>query len=273
MSLQCSAVGEGVALGRWTAVAEGRREHGHGPAGRLMAADRGLREAVGRDRNGRVSSPRPSTLTRPCLWTRPASRRVSGVTTGAVEGLEGVEVDDHVLDAERVLEPLELRDALLQGQLAALEAGLDVACGPSGPWCRGRRSCRPCRRCHGRPGAGPWTNPPVRSDHGPSSGNFLRAGTCSAPSGATSTVIRWGTRAIMPRISGRSGRTLDCPMPRSPRARRVPRCLGLVPMPERTWVIDEELFGQHLRPGITPPRWERGGRARSPGRPAARPLG
>src|SRR5204863_8533716 len=29
----------------------------------------------------RLSSPRPSTLTRPCLWTRPLARRVSGVTS------------------------------------------------------------------------------------------------------------------------------------------------------------------------------------------------
>ena len=40
----------------------------------------------------------------------------------------------------------------------------------------------------------------------------------------------------MPRISGRSGSTLDWPMPRRPRARSVPRCLGLVLMELRVWV-------------------------------------
>src|SRR5580700_10001656 len=40
----------------------------------------------------------------------------------------------------------------------------------------------------------------------------------------------------MPRISGRSGSTFFWPIPRRPRARSVPRCLGLVPIAERTWV-------------------------------------
>src|SRR5271166_173929 len=50
------------------------------------------------------------------------------------------------------------------------------------------------------------------------------------------TSTRWGTRAIIPRISGRSGSRLDRPIPRRPRARRVPRCLGFTPIAERTWV-------------------------------------
>src|SRR5204863_488884 len=47
----------------------------------------------------------------------------------ALDGLQMVEVHDHVLDPERVLEPLQLGDALGEGQLAALEPGLDVVAG------------------------------------------------------------------------------------------------------------------------------------------------
>ena len=50
------------------------------------------------------------------------------------------------------------------------------------------------------------------------------------------TVMRCGTRAIMPRISGRSGSVLVLPIRPRPRARSVPRVLGLEPIPERTWV-------------------------------------
>src|SRR6185295_12402912 len=48
--------------------------------------------------------------------------------------------------------------------------------------------------------------------------------------------MRWGTRAIIPRISGRSGNTFVCPMPRSPSARSVPRCLGFVLIDDFTCV-------------------------------------
>ena len=82
-----------------------------------------------------------------------------GVDHVALEAFQGIEVDHVVFHPERVLEALQLRDALLERELAALEAGLDVVAGALGPWCRGRRSCRPCRRYRGRPAAGPWSNP------------------------------------------------------------------------------------------------------------------
>ena len=87
-----------------------------------------LREAVRPHRERLVSSPRPSTLTRPRLATRPCARSVSGVDLGAgVERLERVEVHDVVLDPERVLEALGLRRAAVQRRLATLEPGRHVA--------------------------------------------------------------------------------------------------------------------------------------------------
>ena len=50
----------------------------------------------------------------------------------------------------------------------------------------------------------------------------------------SSTVTRCGTRATIPRISGRSGTTLLEPILVRPSARIVPRCLGLMPIRERT---------------------------------------
>src|SRR5262249_35049257 len=68
----------------------------------------------------------------------------------------------------------------------------------------------------------------------------------ASPAPTSSTVIRCGTRAIMPRISGRSGSTWLWPMRPRPRARSVPRCLGLVPIDDFTWVT--------LSSAITRPR-------------------
>src|ERR1700678_1815854 len=45
---------------------------------------------------------------------------------GAVQAFQGVQVDHRVLDPEGVLEALQLRDPLSQGQLASLETGLGV---------------------------------------------------------------------------------------------------------------------------------------------------
>src|SRR6185295_16126513 len=52
-----------------------------------------------------------------------------GRDVGALELGQGVEVHHHVLHAERVLEALQLGDALLEGELTALESGLDVVPG------------------------------------------------------------------------------------------------------------------------------------------------
>ena len=79
----------------------------------------------------RVSSPRASTLTKSPLRTRPWSTSTSGrcATDCAASSLERVEVDGRVLDAERVVEPLQLRHALLERHLAALEAAGDLVAG------------------------------------------------------------------------------------------------------------------------------------------------
>ena len=53
----------------------------------------------------------------------------------------------------------------------------------------------------------------------------------------SSTSTRCGTRATMPRISGRSGSSTVWLIRRRPSARMVPRCFGLVPIVERTWVM------------------------------------
>ena len=77
----------------------------------------------------RVSSPRPSTLTRAPLWVRPLACSVVGRDLVEAGRLEDVEVDGLVLDAERVVEALQLRDPHVQRHLAALEAGGDGAAG------------------------------------------------------------------------------------------------------------------------------------------------
>src|SRR5690606_35139639 len=64
-------------------------------------------------------------------------------------------------------------------------------------------------------------------------GSRLQAGDLDGHADS-STVTRCGTRASIPRISGRSGSVLALPMRPRPRARSVPRCLGLVPMADRT---------------------------------------
>src|SRR5262249_34142898 len=128
-----------------------------------------------------------------------------------------------VLHPERVGEPLQLGDALHEGELATLEprrhgvAGLLPLSPPAG------------RLVALAPGAA--------TDAALGLGRAL--GRCQIVQlhlDTSSTRTRWGTRASMPRISGRSGRSLDCPMPRRLRARSVPRCLGLVPMAERVCV-------------------------------------
>ena len=127
-----------------------------------------------------------------------------------------------VLDAERVGESLQLRHALLERHLAAFEAAGDLAAGAAGPWCRDRRSCRPCRRCRGRrawrffvaPGAGErsWTCMVSR---------LLWLGIVLAD------INKVRHAAIMPRISGRSGKVFVLPIRPRPRARSVPRVFGL----------------------------------------------
>ena len=91
-----------------------------------------------------VISPRPSTLTRPCLWTRPRARSVSGVTSvPASKAVEVVEVDDRVLNPEGVLEALELRGAPGERGLATLELGRDLPLPPGALPLRPGTGCLP----------------------------------------------------------------------------------------------------------------------------------
>src|SRR6516225_2482714 len=139
------------------------------------------------------------------------------------EGLEGRQVDRRVADPERVGEALELRDPLHQGQLAALEAGRHGVAG-----------LLSLRAAAGRLvalAAGAAAHPALGLG-----GTLGRRQVVELHFATSSTRTRCGTRAIMPRISGRSGRSLVWPMPRRPSARSVPRCLGLDPMAERVWV-------------------------------------
>ena len=89
----------------------------------------------------------------------PGPQRLGGDLGAGVERLERVEVHDVVLDPERVVEALRLRRPAVQRRLATLEPGLARCRGRPGPCCPGRRSCRPCRRCRARPGAGPACEP------------------------------------------------------------------------------------------------------------------
>src|SRR5207244_3413178 len=165
----------------------------------------------------------------------------------AGEALEGVEVDDRVLDPEGVLEPLQLGHAAGQRHLAALEAGADSVAGALALHAPARGLAALARD------ASP--DPPLRSSRSGRRLQLVDLHPCTS-----STATRWGTRAIIPRISGRSGRTLVRPIRPSPRARSVPRCLGLVPIADRTWVT---------RRSITRPRWARTGLADAHATPAA----
>ena len=68
-----------------------------------------------------VISPRARTLTKSPLRTDRRATSVSSVTWSR-RGRELVEVDGRVLHAERVVETLQLGDALLQRHLATFEA-------------------------------------------------------------------------------------------------------------------------------------------------------
>ena len=171
--------------------------------GRDLAAGEHLdeRRSCGRHRWRRA--PRGSTVDSPVCSTRSPSV---------------CEVDRLVLDAERVVEPLQLRDALLERHLAAFEAAGNRAAARAGPWCRDRRSCRPCRRYRDRRASwrSSWRLVTARG-RGPAWSALFRRGR------VRDTSIRCGTRAIMPRISGRSGRVFGR---RSCRDRARAACRG-----------------------------------------------
>ena len=84
---------------------------------------RPARSACARTVRARVSSPRPRILTRPRFGDETVRAEHTGVDlVPDVEGLERVEVHDHVLDAERVAETFRLRGAAVERGLATLEA-------------------------------------------------------------------------------------------------------------------------------------------------------
>src|SRR5439155_9450850 len=131
--------------------------------------------------------------------------------------LDDVEVDRLVLDPERVVEALQLRDAHVQRHLAALEVLL-------------QRTARALALGAATRGLAP-TPTSTASDAdgaGVGSGRWLQIVNLHAVT--SSTLTRWGTLATIPRISGRSGSVFDLPMRPSPRARKVPFCFGLAPI-------------------------------------------
>ncbi len=81
------------------------------------------------ERNGQIAA--SEHFHEAAFGDEPAGSQRVGVDDGSgVEPGERVEVDDGVLDAERVLESLRLRCASRDGCLAAFEAGLDGVARP-----------------------------------------------------------------------------------------------------------------------------------------------
>ena len=114
--------------------AGGRTEKGSsstvvGAARRLDGRLRRRRERVSRDVQRGRELAAAEDLHEVLLRARPCCDQDVGVDLGDAEGGEGVEVDRRVLDAEGVGEALQLGDALDERQLAALEAGGDLATG------------------------------------------------------------------------------------------------------------------------------------------------
>src|SRR5439155_18562528 len=101
---------------------------------------------------------------------------------------ERVEVDHRVLDAERVLEPLELRHPPGEGHLPALEPDRDGVARPLALHA-------PARGLAPLATDAPTDAPAIAGRPG----RRLQIVNLHV-SATSSTVTRWGTRAIMPRI-------------------------------------------------------------------------
>ena len=213
-------------LANWLPWTGGRRSpHGLGrtstvPPAAVMAASAHLEKAWAFTVTVRDSSPRPRTLMSAPLWAMPLACRVAGLISSRPARLDGVEVDALVLDAERVVEALQLRDPHVQRHLTTLEAGGDAAAGllALGAAAGGLAALA-------GDAAADALLAPVGARHGLQIVDLdgFAHQLCS------STETRCGTRASIPRISGRSGRVFDLPMRPRPSARSVPRCLGLRP--------------------------------------------
>src|SRR5690606_32165509 len=125
-----SAVGELVALDRRTAIAprlgQDLDRTSRGGDGCFSA----LREGVGLHGDGAGQLTTTEDLHEGTLVGQPLG--VEGLRRDLVElgRLDDVQVDGLVLDPERVVEALELRDAHVERHLAALEPGRDGAARP-----------------------------------------------------------------------------------------------------------------------------------------------
>src|SRR4051812_30161987 len=150
------------------------------------------------------------------------------------------QVDDLVLRAEGVREPLQLRDPHVQRHLATLEtpghvlARLGALRATTGRLALGTLTTTdPCLR---RLGAG--SRAQVVDLEPTPRGVLGRTGLVRlAHSVTSSTSTRWLTVLTMPRTSGRSGRTTVAPIRRRPSVRRVSRWDTVPPIPDRRWVI------------------------------------
>src|SRR5438876_6268286 len=156
----------------------------------------GLGEGVGLDPHGTGELAAAQHLDQALLGDQALGAQALGRDLVALERLEGIEVDDGVLDPEGVLEALELRDPPGQRHLTALEAG------------RHRVACALALHAPPRglaPLAGdPPAHPPLGTGRPRGRAQIM---DLHEPS-TSSTWTRWGTLAIMPRTSGRSGRVL-----------------------------------------------------------------
>src|SRR3954453_423980 len=209
-------VGEGVPLRRRATVAPRRRDHLDAAAGRLDRLTGRAGERVGLDGEALRQLAAAEDLHQPALGHEapgPQGRRVD--LAAGVEGLERFEVHDVVLHPERVVEALRLRRATVQRRLATLEPGLDPGT---------RAGVLTLRTAPGGLAA-------LAADAtGDALRRLARAGgrlQIMDLHAISSTRMRCGTLFSMPRMTAVSSWSRVVLMPWSPRARSVPRCLGL----------------------------------------------
>src|SRR5436190_796703 len=156
----------------------------------------GFGEGVGLHPHGPVQLAPAQDLDQAVLVHEALGPEGVGVDVVALEALEGVEIDHRVLDPERVLEALELGDPAGERHLATLEPDGDRAA--SG------------LALHASAGGLAALPADAATDTAPLLGRPLRRLEIMRfhLASTSSTSIRCGTLAIIPRISGRSGRTL-----------------------------------------------------------------
>src|SRR4051794_16318125 len=218
-------VGEGVPLRGRAAVAPRRGHHLDAAAGRLDRLAGRPRERVGLHREALRQLTAAEHLHQAALGDEaPGSQGRRADLAARVERLERVQVHHAVLDPKRVGEALGLRRAAVQRRLAALEARLHagsrtrvLALGTAAGGLAAL-AADTTRDALGRPAR---------------ARGRLQIMDLHATS---STLMRWGTLASMPRTTGVSSCSRVVLMPCSPSARSVPRCLGLTPIDDRTWV-------------------------------------